>query len=87
MCKGCVASALTIEILHHQLDRETERANKYEKLLYAVTGIQNETPSEPKEMQPIPGKISWTELRRKLEAADRKKLEVPADLAPEGQEL
>ncbi len=88
MCKGCVASALTIDILRFQLARETERADKFEKLALPLGGLVNESVDVTEtEMKAIPGKTSWGEIRRKLEAADRKKYnERHKEAIPEGQE-
>jgi hypothetical protein len=89
MCKGCAASELTISLLRSQLARETERADKYEKILFSFAGITNESlPTELTEIKPVPGRTTWNMIRRKLEAADRKKLdEMNKHAVPEGQEL
>jgi hypothetical protein len=89
MCKGCVASALTIDILRFQLDREKARADKFEALALSLAGLTNETPDESEtDFKPIPGKVNWNVLRRKLEAADRKKLnDLTKNAVPEGQEV
>lgn len=88
MCKGCVASELTISLLRFQLGREAERADKFEKLALSLAGIQNEAVEhEEVEHQAIKGKTTWSEIRRRLEAADRKKLvELQGTSVPEGQE-
>jgi len=88
MCKGCVASELTIRLLQYQLSREQERADKFEKLLLAHTGVSNESlDPDTKLPEGIPGKLTWNEMRRKLEAADRKKYsELNKVSVPEGQE-
>lgn len=89
MCKGCVASELTISILRMELARESERADKFEKLALSLGGIINETlDSGPIEQEAIKGKTTWAELRRRLEAADRKKFNELRNTTtePEGQE-
>lgn len=74
MCKGCIAHLETIRILQTQLDRTTERANRLEGLLFEQVGLVTNLPKVDTESVPIPSKTTWSELGRKLEARDLKKL-------------
>jgi hypothetical protein len=92
MCRGCEAHKLTITVLQSQLDKEKERADKFEALLLQYTGLVTAEHS-PKEisLDPIFNKKSWAMIRRELEANDRKKAAALNNaikaLEPEGQEL
>jgi hypothetical protein len=86
MCKGCIASGLTINLLRIQLDRETARADKFEKLLLSYVGVSNESVADVELPKAIPGKLTWNEMRRKLEVRDMKRAQ-ELMREPEGQEL
>jgi len=71
MCKGCEALRDTNSILLSLLERERERSDRLEGLLLNKT---EDVSKNMNEMSAIPGTSTWSQLRRKLEAADVKKL-------------
>ena len=71
MCKGCSELRNAQTLLLEQLDRERERADRLEKLLL---GTIEPVPTAPTETTPVKGKIAWSQMRRRLEANDLKRL-------------
>lgn len=87
MCRTCEAHSLTIGLLRNQLDRETERANRLEQLLLNYTGINPTSSSAADDAKPIPGKLHWSDVAKKLEKQDRELLHALTNKVPEGQDV